>query len=225
VIGNDSREASAMDTFTDELAASHSTARLDAIRDDWMSVLTQHLRGDKPTAACDLVRVTDHKQLGVVTRLEVDQGLATVDFGGRAVEVPAEEVQGVSPHGPSTWATAADLRDSIGDDPWAHRILDYLDRVNNARAERAQQLAQAAAGVPWTLLVEPSHLPAVAYHRDRSGLDDELRVLGSEPAGPRMVGTTQRPGRSDRHPRPAQCTSRQPAVYGRSSEHRRHHAA
>jgi hypothetical protein len=169
--------------------------------------------------------VTDHKQLGVVTRLEVDQGLATVDFGGRAVEVPAEEVQGVSPHGPSTWATAADLRDSIGDDPWAHRILDYLDRVNNARAERAQQLAQAAAGVPWTLLVEPSHLPAVAYYRDRSGLDDELRVLGSEPAGPRMVGTTQRPGRSDRHPRPAQCTSRQPAVYGRSSEHRRHHAA
>jgi hypothetical protein len=35
VIGNDSRESSAMEVFAEELALSDSTVRLDAIRDDW----------------------------------------------------------------------------------------------------------------------------------------------------------------------------------------------
>ena len=84
-------------------------------------------------------------------------------------------------------ATTDELRASVGDDPWAGRLVDYLDRINTVRAERAEGLAAAAAGQPWTQLVAAEHLPDVAYYRDRWGIDDELDPLGPEPASQRSA--------------------------------------
>ena len=166
--------------------------RLDAIRDDWTTVLTQHLRGDQRIVAGDVVRADDRDNIGTVRHVDHDRDVALVHFvsptGAQAdVELPVDQLEVVIPHDPLWMATTDELRASVGDDPWAGRLVDYLDRINTVRAERAECLAAAAAGQPWTQLVDAEHLPDVAYYRDRWGIDDELAPLGPEPASQRSA--------------------------------------
>ena len=68
------------------------------------------------------------------------------------------------------------------DDPWATTLLEYLNTVEAARAERGDGLASAATGQVWTYLV-PTELQAdVAYHRDRWNITDQMSPIGPEPA-------------------------------------------
>jgi hypothetical protein len=103
------------------------------------------------------------------------------------VELAVGQLEVVVPHNPVSMATTDELRTSVGDDPWAERLVHYLGRINTARAERAQSLAAAAIGHPWTQLVDAEHLPDVAYYRERWGIDDELAPLGPEPVSQRSA--------------------------------------
>ena len=166
--------------------------RLDAIRDDWTTVLTHHLRGDQRIVAGDLVRADDRHNIGTVRHVDHDRDVALVHFvspnGAQAdVELSVNQLEVVVPHNPVVMATTDELRTSVGDDPWAGRLVDYLDRINTARAERAECLAAAAVGQPWTKLVAAEHLPDVAYYRERWGIDDQLVPLGPEPASQRSA--------------------------------------
>ena len=192
-VGNDSRESSAMEAFADELALSDSTVRLDAIRDDWTMVLTHHLRGDQRIVAGDVVRAHDRDNIGTVRHVDHDRDVALVHFvsptGAQAdVRAPGRPARGHHPARPAVDGhdrRAARQRRATTRGP--ARLVDYLDRIDTVRAERAEGLAAAAAGQPWTQLVASEHLPDVAYYRDRWGIDDELAPLGPEPASQRSA--------------------------------------
>jgi hypothetical protein len=166
-------------------------------------VLTQHLRGDQRIAVGDVVRAHDRDNIGTVRHVDLDGEVAVVHFvspaGAQAdVELPVDELEVIIPHDPLWMATTDELRASVGDDTWAGRLVDYLDRINTVRAERAEDLAAAAAGEPWTQLVGSEHLPDVAYYRDRWGIDDELAPIGPEPASQRSAQHRQWEHLSDR---------------------------
>src|SRR4051794_11783382 len=109
-VGNDSREASAMEAFAEELAVSDSTVRLDAIRDDWTAVLTHHLRGDQRLVAGDLVRADDQHNIGTVRHVDHDRDVALVHCvspnGAQVdVELGVVRLEVVVPYDPVLMAT------------------------------------------------------------------------------------------------------------------------
>src|SRR5262249_32645418 len=79
-VGNDSREASAMEAFAEELAVSDSTVRLDAIRHDCPTVLTHHLRGAQRLVAGALVRADNRHNIGTLRHVDHDRDVALVHF-------------------------------------------------------------------------------------------------------------------------------------------------
>ena len=109
-----------METFAEELAMSDSTVRLDAIRDDWTAVLTDHLRGGQPIVSGDLVRADDRHNLGTVRHIDHDRDVAVVHFvspnGAQAdVELELRQLEVVIPYNPLWMATTDELRGSVGD--------------------------------------------------------------------------------------------------------------
>ncbi len=129
-----------MESFAEELALSDSTVRLDAIRDDWRHVLTDHLRSGQRLIPGDVVAAADCADLGTVRSVDHDHEAAAVRFSSDDeppvdVDLAFDELTVV--------VMRYDLRsgeDATVDgrgDPWATTLLDYLNTVEAARAERA----------------------------------------------------------------------------------------
>ena len=126
--------------------------------------------------------VVDHDHATAVVHFSSGNGMQA------DVDLPLDEFTVVMRHDERLGLVV----DALGtDDPWAATLLEYLNTVEAVRAERAGELADAAAGQAWTHLVPAELLPDVAYYRDRWNVNEPMTALGDEPIERRSSQHTQ----------------------------------
>jgi len=187
VVGNDDRAVSATERLATELEHADSTVRLDALRDDWTSVISNHLRPEGELHPGDRVNAADRDNIGTIIEVG-DTRRAVVQFtspeGHQAnVDLPTDSLTLLAP-APPEWLNdldrARDAADQTGDHQLA-QMIDYLAAIATARHDKAGQLAASAHDQPWIERVPDEHLGPVAYYRERYQIHD-VHLIGPEPS-------------------------------------------
>ena len=185
VIGNDDRSISATDQLAADLEQAESAKHLATIRDDWTSLVSNHLRPAGALQPGDVVNAAGRDNVGIITDIADDATTATVQFtspqGHRAdVDLPIDSLTVLRPAVPS-WLHDQDRARTIAaqtGDQELGGMLDYLATIDAAWQRKAEELARTAHGQPWTRLVPPQQLGPVASYRDRH------QIGGDDPLGP-----------------------------------------
>ncbi|MEO6122330.1 MAG: MobF family relaxase [Ilumatobacteraceae bacterium] len=188
VVGNDDRAISATEQLANELEYADSTSHLDALRDDWTSLISNHLRAEGELQPGDRVNAADRDNIGTIINSDDDTCRAVVQFtspeGHQAnVDLPTDSLTLLRPV-PPEWLSDLDGARNAAEQTGDHELvqmIDYLTDIETDRHDKAAELVASAHDQPWSELVPTERLSAVAYYRDRYEISND-DPIGPEPS-------------------------------------------